>query len=226
MTQPAKPLSANRRLLIAITRWFDNQSIEHPNDEGHRQIDWPRSIPFILMHVAALAVFWVGISPVAVIIAVGLYALRMFAITGFYHRYFSHKAFRTSRLVQFVFAMVGASGGRPITAIIMSMPMMLMMFTLPFSMVFSGVMSGGFSAELTSTPAVSWSRTGYVFQNSASSTDLTQSFRLFSPSAFMGWVPGYRSSALIGAQMAHNCWSGGSSFRPWLFTMQRSLSIP
>jgi stearoyl-CoA desaturase (delta-9 desaturase) len=33
----------------------------------------------------------------------------MFAITGFYHRYFSHRAFRTSRAAQLVFALLGAS---------------------------------------------------------------------------------------------------------------------
>ena len=33
----------------------------------------------------------------------------MFAITGFYHRYFSHKAFKTSRIMQFIFAIIGAS---------------------------------------------------------------------------------------------------------------------
>jgi stearoyl-CoA desaturase (delta-9 desaturase) len=33
----------------------------------------------------------------------------MFAITGFYHRYFAHKAFKTSRPVQFAFAVVGAA---------------------------------------------------------------------------------------------------------------------
>ncbi|MDH4172803.1 MAG: acyl-CoA desaturase, partial [Betaproteobacteria bacterium] len=37
------------------------------------------------------------------------FALRMFAITAFYHRYFSHRAFRTSRVMQFVFALLGAS---------------------------------------------------------------------------------------------------------------------
>jgi stearoyl-CoA desaturase (delta-9 desaturase) len=42
-------------------------------------------------------------------VAAGLYAVRMFALTGFYHRYFSHRAFRTSRAVQFVFAVIGAS---------------------------------------------------------------------------------------------------------------------
>ena len=33
----------------------------------------------------------------------------MFAITAFYHRYFSHRAFRTTRALQFVFAVLGAS---------------------------------------------------------------------------------------------------------------------
>jgi stearoyl-CoA desaturase (delta-9 desaturase) len=36
----------------------------------------------------------------------------MFAITGFYHRYFSHKAFKTSRPVQFIFAFLAASAAQ------------------------------------------------------------------------------------------------------------------
>jgi len=75
---------------------------------GHR-IDWLRALPFIALHLGCLAVFWVGVSPVAVLVAVALYALRMFAITAFYHRYFSHRAFRTSRAVQGIFAAIGAS---------------------------------------------------------------------------------------------------------------------
>ncbi|MEI9863837.1 MAG: acyl-CoA desaturase [Limisphaerales bacterium] len=35
--------------------------------------------------------------------------MRMFAITGFYHRYFSHKTFHTSRAAQFLFAVLGAT---------------------------------------------------------------------------------------------------------------------
>ncbi|MGA1498323.1 MAG: acyl-CoA desaturase, partial [Steroidobacteraceae bacterium] len=48
-------------------------------------------------------------SAVAVATAAFLYFIRMFAITGFYHRYFSHRSFRTSRLMQFLFGVLGAS---------------------------------------------------------------------------------------------------------------------
>jgi stearoyl-CoA desaturase (delta-9 desaturase) len=35
--------------------------------------------------------------------------LRLFAVTGGYHRYFSHRAFKTSRVFQFVLALLGTS---------------------------------------------------------------------------------------------------------------------
>ncbi len=93
----------------AILRWFDNGDSAPPVRTGSREIDWLRIIPFISLHLACLAVFFVGISTIAVVTAIGLYLLRMFAITAFYHRYFSHKAFKTSRPVQFIFALLGAS---------------------------------------------------------------------------------------------------------------------
>ena len=68
-----------------------------------------RTLPFILMHAACLFVFGVGVSPIAVIVCAGAYFVRMFAITGFYHRYFSHKSFKTSRVGQFIFGVLGSS---------------------------------------------------------------------------------------------------------------------
>ncbi|MGA7298458.1 MAG: acyl-CoA desaturase [Rhodanobacteraceae bacterium] len=91
-----------------VRSWFDT-SAAAVSGEATRQIDWLRAIPFLALHVACAAVFWVGVSPIALAVASGLYAVRMFALTGFYHRYFSHRAFKTSRAVQFVFALVGAS---------------------------------------------------------------------------------------------------------------------
>jgi stearoyl-CoA desaturase (delta-9 desaturase) len=66
-------------------------------------------IPFILMHIACIAIFFVGISLPAVLLCIGLYMVRMFALTAGYHRYFAHRAFKTSRFFQFVLAVVGTT---------------------------------------------------------------------------------------------------------------------
>ncbi len=92
----------------ALQKWFDTQGPSGVAGEGEH-IDWLRAAPFVFLHAACLSVFWVGTSPVALEVAAGLYVIRMFALTGFYHRYFSHRAFRTSRAVQFFFAVLGAS---------------------------------------------------------------------------------------------------------------------
>jgi stearoyl-CoA desaturase (delta-9 desaturase) len=75
------------------------------NDEGISV----KIVPFILMHVACLAVFFVGISLPAVLLCIALYIIRMFALTAGYHRYFAHRAFKTSRFFQFVLAVVGTT---------------------------------------------------------------------------------------------------------------------
>jgi len=94
------------RMALARTlrAWIDTSAAP----EG-RGVDWPRVVPYLLLHAGCLAVAWVGVSALAVSVAVALYLLRMFAITGFYHRYFSHRAFRTSRALQFLFALLGAA---------------------------------------------------------------------------------------------------------------------
>ncbi len=97
-----------KRMTTGLVRWFDTSAQDAIGDDDDR-IDWSRVIPFIGMHLACLAVIWVGFSWFAFWVALGLYALRMFAITAFYHRYFSHRAFKASRPVQFAFAVIGAS---------------------------------------------------------------------------------------------------------------------
>ncbi|MEZ5323970.1 MAG: acyl-CoA desaturase [Verrucomicrobiales bacterium] len=103
-----------RRGLLAtgriIRQWFDTDYM--PDTErfnGEDRFDVRRATPYILLHIGCLAVFWTGWSWFAVAAAAFLYFIRMFAITAFYHRYFSHKAFRTSRAAQFVFAVMGNS---------------------------------------------------------------------------------------------------------------------
>jgi len=72
-------------------------------------IDPWRILPYVFLHAGCLGVIWVGWSWFAVGAAIVLYLVRMFAITAFYHRYFSHRAFRTSRVMQFLFAVLGNS---------------------------------------------------------------------------------------------------------------------
>jgi stearoyl-CoA desaturase (delta-9 desaturase) len=100
----------SRSFLQSIALWFGPPS-EHENlpEADTNRIDWVRAIPFIGMHLACLGVFFVGWSWLAVSIAVFLYALRVFTLTGWYHRYFSHRTFKTWRSVQLFFAVVGCS---------------------------------------------------------------------------------------------------------------------
>jgi stearoyl-CoA desaturase (delta-9 desaturase) len=94
-----------------IATWFDSHALsDQPGNP--EKIEVLRILPFILLHIAILGVFFVGFSAVALIVAIALYVLRMFAITGFYHRYFAHKAFKTSRPVQFIFAFLAASAAQ------------------------------------------------------------------------------------------------------------------
>ncbi len=105
------------RMLVGLKKlllcWFDgHEESGLIDDKDSQHMDRVRTIPFFALHVAVLAVIWVGWSPIAVCVAMVLYVIRMFAITGFYHRYFSHRSFRTSRGMQFVFACLGATAAQ------------------------------------------------------------------------------------------------------------------
>jgi stearoyl-CoA desaturase (delta-9 desaturase) len=122
LTQHPLPAQHPRELLRkgwTILRWFDSHASaqtagteDNVNEQHVNKVDWLRVIPFIAMHIACAGVIWVGWSPFALAVAAALYILRMLAITGFYHRYFSHKSFKTSRATQFVFALLGASAAQ------------------------------------------------------------------------------------------------------------------
>jgi stearoyl-CoA desaturase (Delta-9 desaturase) len=101
-------MSSFRTLLNTLANWFDNSKFDTGLD-NHYSIDWWRVVPFVLLHLGCFAVIWVEWSWFAIIFAIVLYIIRMFAITGFYHRYFAHKAFQTSRKLQFIFALLGST---------------------------------------------------------------------------------------------------------------------
>ena len=102
-------------LVSYFSQWIDSeQDVSAPATDASNvdRINWFRCLPFLLLHLACIAVWWVGWSGFALWTAVGLYVVRMFAITGIYHRYFSHRTYRTSRWMQFVFALLGASSAQ------------------------------------------------------------------------------------------------------------------
>jgi len=93
-----------------LRQWWDSDF--HP--EGvevvrakEDKVEWSRSMAFVILHGGCLLVLGCGWSWFAVAAAVALYVVRMFAITAFYHRYFSHRSYRTSRFGQFMFALIG-----------------------------------------------------------------------------------------------------------------------
>ena len=102
---PSKP---NNTKTTAVRQWVDSNAAPEAADNS-QAVAWVRVLPFLLMHLACLLVFVVGWSPIALWTALFSYLLRMFAITAFYHRYFSHKAFKTGRTCQFLFALLGAT---------------------------------------------------------------------------------------------------------------------
>ncbi len=74
------------------------------------------AVAFGLMHVACLGVFFTGANVLALTLCGVVYSLQMVGITAGYHRYFAHRAYKTSRVFQFVLAWLGCSAwqGGPI----------------------------------------------------------------------------------------------------------------
>lgn len=93
-----------------IVRWFDSEAHNEStssNPEDEHRISWFRCMPFLIVHLACIGVIFTGVSTVAVMVCLGMFWLRMFAITAFYHRYFAHRSFKANRVWQFMFAVLG-----------------------------------------------------------------------------------------------------------------------
>ena len=67
---------------------------------------------FWAVHAACFLVIWAGFSWTALAVCVFLYVIRMFGITGAFHRYFSHRTYQTSRPFQFVLGFLGTTSAQ------------------------------------------------------------------------------------------------------------------
>ena len=79
-------------------------------DEDNRLL--MASSPIFIMHLLALGALFTGFSWAAVIALLITYVVRVFALTAGFHRYFSHRSFKTSRVFQFIMAWVGTSAAQ------------------------------------------------------------------------------------------------------------------
>jgi stearoyl-CoA desaturase (delta-9 desaturase) len=103
-------------LSVAAGSWVKNENCQlmMTNDEtrsrdAHSDVVYPSAIPFVLVHLACLGAIWSGVTWQSIVLAVVLYWGRIFAIGAGYHRYFSHRAYSTSRVFQFILAFASQS---------------------------------------------------------------------------------------------------------------------
>ena len=78
-------------------------------------IKWtdPNVIGFWAVHVVALVgAIFTPLTKTAIILLVVNYVVRLWGITAGYHRYFSHRTFKTGRVFQFILAWCGAMAGQ------------------------------------------------------------------------------------------------------------------
>jgi stearoyl-CoA desaturase (delta-9 desaturase) len=87
------------------------RSFSIPLPNGSR-ISVVMTLPFAIIHLLALGVFFVKFRWAYLITCLALVAVRMFFVTAGYHRYFSHRSFKTSRVFQFVIAFMAMTSSQ------------------------------------------------------------------------------------------------------------------
>ena len=100
-------------MFFSISKWVcPPPEITIEPDDLSNKVEWFRCLPFIVIHLLAVSAFFYPVTLYCVLLAVVSYSLRMFTITAFYHRYFSHRSFKTGRVVQFIGAFIACSSGQ------------------------------------------------------------------------------------------------------------------
>ncbi len=74
--------------------------------------DLVRFLPFMLVHVACFGALWTGARPIDWVVCGLFYFFRIFGVMAGYHRYFSHRTFKTGRVFQFILALLAESTGQ------------------------------------------------------------------------------------------------------------------
>jgi stearoyl-CoA desaturase (delta-9 desaturase) len=89
---------------------MSSPAVRTAEDAELDKIRWANNVPFWTVHIAALVgLIVLGWSWGGFALCMVMFAIRTFAITGGYHRYFSHRAYKTSRAFQLFLALLGIS---------------------------------------------------------------------------------------------------------------------
>jgi len=78
LAQPSQPGGENN--LGDLARGEEHSRVSLAN--------WLRCVPFILLHLAPLAILWTGVDLTALLLCAACYLVNMVGITVGYHRYF------------------------------------------------------------------------------------------------------------------------------------------
>lgn len=77
-----------------------------------RSLHFDAVVAFGPLHLACIFLFWVPFEWSYVAWLAGTYAIRMFAITAGYHRYFSHRSYKLGRVSQFLMAFLAQTSAQ------------------------------------------------------------------------------------------------------------------
>ena len=83
-----------------------------PTPRDRHPVALRSSAPFLVAHAVPVAAVVTGVSAEAILLAVVLFVGRMWFITAGYHRYFAHRSFETSRVLQAVLAFGGSTAAQ------------------------------------------------------------------------------------------------------------------
>lgn len=91
-----------------MTTYSDNLDKAHrtPYKFGKNQVI------FVAVHLVPLLAFFTDVTAFDWAICIFLYFARMFFVTAGYHRYFSHRTFKTSRVFQFILAFLAETSAQ------------------------------------------------------------------------------------------------------------------
>lgn len=110
MSNPDGHLSFIRKAHLAVEFAIDpTTSSDSDSRLPHPKLNLVSSIPFFALHLVPLLAIFTGVNAKAWVLFAVMFWSRMFFITGGYHRYFSHRSYKTSRAFQFVLAFGGGT---------------------------------------------------------------------------------------------------------------------